>query len=63
MHPVTAAGRFSIELRQIFDSIEVFEEFQILDQVHILEKGEIKFSGSSDDVRGNEEILHRYLTI
>jgi branched-chain amino acid transport system ATP-binding protein len=33
------------------------------DQVHILEKGEIKFSGSADDLRGNEEILHRYLTI
>jgi branched-chain amino acid transport system ATP-binding protein len=35
----------------------------LADQVHILEKGEIKFSGSAEDVRGNEEVLHRYLTI
>jgi ABC-type branched-subunit amino acid transport system ATPase component len=31
--------------------------------VHILEKGEIKFSGGADDIRGNEDVLNRYLTI
>ncbi|MDH3604495.1 MAG: ABC transporter ATP-binding protein [Candidatus Tectomicrobia bacterium] len=35
----------------------------LADQLHILEKGEIKFSGTADDVRGNDDILHRYLTI
>jgi branched-chain amino acid transport system ATP-binding protein len=35
----------------------------LADQVHILEKGEIKFSGGVDDIRGNEDVLNRYLTI
>ena len=35
----------------------------LADQVHILEKGEIKFSGKADDIRGNDDILNRYLTV
>lgn len=35
----------------------------LADRVHILEKGEIKFSGVADDIRGNDDILNRYLTI
>ena len=35
----------------------------LADRVHILEKGEIKFSGGVDEVRGNQELLQRYLTI
>ncbi len=35
----------------------------LADQVHILEKGEIKYSGSAEELRGNDEILHRYLTV
>lgn len=35
----------------------------LADRVHILEKGEIKFSGSAGELRGNEEVLHRYLTV
>jgi branched-chain amino acid transport system ATP-binding protein len=35
----------------------------LADRVHILEKGEIKFSGAVDEVRGNQELLHRYLTV
>ena len=35
----------------------------LADQVHILEKGEIKFSGTADDIRGNDDILNRYLTV
>jgi branched-chain amino acid transport system ATP-binding protein len=33
------------------------------DRVYILEKGEVKFTGTADEVRGNEEVLHRYLTV
>lgn len=35
----------------------------LADRVHILEKGEIKFSGTADDIRGNDDILNRYLTV
>ena len=35
----------------------------LADQIHILEKGEVKFSGGVDEVRGNQELLQRYLTI
>jgi branched-chain amino acid transport system ATP-binding protein len=35
----------------------------LADQVHILEKGEIKFSGHADDIRGNQDVLHRYLMV
>lgn len=35
----------------------------LADQVHILEKGEIKFSGTAADIRGNDDILNRYLTV
>lgn len=35
----------------------------LADRVHILEKGEIKFSGAVDEVRGNQALLHRYLTV
>jgi len=35
----------------------------LADRAHIMEKGEIKFSGSAADIRGNDELLHRYLTI
>jgi branched-chain amino acid transport system ATP-binding protein len=33
------------------------------DRVYILEKGEVKYTGSPAEVRGNEAILHRYLTV
>jgi branched-chain amino acid transport system ATP-binding protein len=33
------------------------------DRVYILEKGEVKFTGTADDVRGNERLLHQYLTV
>ncbi len=32
-------------------------------RVYILEKGEVKFSGSPDEVRDNPEIVERYLTV
>ncbi len=35
----------------------------LADAVHILEKGEIRFSGTADDIRGNDDILDRYLTV
>jgi branched-chain amino acid transport system ATP-binding protein len=35
----------------------------LADRVHILEKGEIKHSGTSAELRGNEEIFHQYLTV
>jgi branched-chain amino acid transport system ATP-binding protein len=35
----------------------------LADQVHILEKGEIKFSGEADDLRRNTDVLNRYLTV
>ncbi len=35
----------------------------LADKVHILEKGEIKFSGTADYIRGNDDILNRYLTV
>jgi branched-chain amino acid transport system ATP-binding protein len=35
----------------------------LADRVHILEKGEIKFSGAVSEVRGNQELLQRYLTV
>lgn len=33
------------------------------DRVYILEKGEIQFEGLPDDVRGNTELIERYLTV
>lgn len=33
------------------------------DRVYILEKGEVKFTGTPADVRANEEELHKYLTV
>jgi branched-chain amino acid transport system ATP-binding protein len=33
------------------------------DRVYILEKGEVKFTGTADEVRGNERLLHQYLTV
>lgn len=33
------------------------------DRVYILEKGEVKFSGRTDEVRGNQELLQKYLTV
>ena len=33
------------------------------DRVYILEKGEVKFEGSTADVRANEVMLQRYLTV
>ncbi len=35
----------------------------LADQVHILEKGEIKFSGATDDLRRNDDVFNRYLTV
>lgn len=35
----------------------------LADRVHILEKGKIHFSGGVDEVRGNTELLQRYLTV
>ena len=36
---------------------------QLSDKLHILEKGEIKYSGTPDDLRANPEILEQYLTL
>ncbi len=36
---------------------------QLSDQLHILEKGEIKYSGTPDDLRANPGILEQYLTV
>ncbi len=36
---------------------------QLSDQLHILEKGEIRYSGTPDDLRANPEILEQYLTL
>lgn len=33
------------------------------DRCHIMEKGEIHFSGTPDDLRANPDILERYLTV
>ena len=33
------------------------------DQCHILEKGEVKFSGTPADLRAKPEILEQYLTL
>ena len=33
------------------------------DHLHILEKGEVKYSGTPDDLRGNQEVLDKYLTV
>lgn len=33
------------------------------DRVYVLEKGEVKFSGRAEEVRANEEVLNRYLTV
>lgn len=35
----------------------------LADRVYILEKGEIKFTGTADEVRGNERLQHQYLTV
>lgn len=33
------------------------------DRIYILEKGEVKFTGPVEEVRGNDELLRRYLTV
>jgi len=33
------------------------------DYCHIMEKGEIKYSGTTTDLRANREILDQYLTL
>ena len=33
------------------------------DRLHILEKGEVKFSGTPDELRGKEDVLEKYLTV
>jgi branched-chain amino acid transport system ATP-binding protein len=33
------------------------------DRVYVLEKGEVKFTGTADEVRRDESVLHRYLTV
>ncbi len=33
------------------------------DRLHILEKGEIKFTGTPDDLRASPEVLEKYLTV
>ena len=33
------------------------------DRCHIMEKGEIKHSGSTEELREHPEILERYLTV
>lgn len=33
------------------------------DRVYILEKGEVKFAGDIEEVRGNEDVMRRYLTV
>lgn len=32
-------------------------------RLHILEKGQIKYSGTTDDVRGNQEVVEKYLAV
>ena len=36
---------------------------RIADRHYIIEKGQVVWSGSSDDLRGNEELQHRYLGV
>ncbi len=33
------------------------------DQVYLLEKGEVKFHGTPAEVRGNDTLVKRYLTV
>lgn len=33
------------------------------DRLHILEKSQIKYSGTTDDVRGNQEVVEKYLAV
>ncbi len=35
----------------------------LADRLHILEKGEIKYTGTPVDLRGNQEVLDKYLTV
>ena len=35
----------------------------LCDRVYILEKGEVKYTGTAADVRDNAEVLNRYLTV
>ena len=36
---------------------------RIADRHYIIEKGQVVWSGSSDDLRGNEDLQHRYLGV
>ena len=33
------------------------------DHLYILEKGEVRFGGTPEEVRGNDELLRKYLTV
>ncbi|HJQ59398.1 MAG TPA: ABC transporter ATP-binding protein [Vineibacter sp.] len=35
----------------------------LADRVYILEKGEVRFTGTPDDLRADEGIVHKYLTV
>lgn len=56
------------QLKQAGLSIVLAEQnldfvLSLSDRLHILEKGEIKFTGTPDDLRASPEVLEKYLTV
>lgn len=65
---VEALGAQVKKLKEMGLAILVAEQnlrfaLDLSDRVHILEKGEIKFSGTPDELRGKGEILEKYLAL
>jgi branched-chain amino acid transport system ATP-binding protein len=66
---IVEAMRLQIdELRREGLSILLAEQsldfvLSLSDRVYILEKGEVKYTGTAADVRDNAEVLNRYLTV
>ena len=65
---VAALGEQVTRLKEMGLAILVAEQnlpfvLALSDRVHILEKGEIRYSGTPEELRGDDEVLLRYLAV
>ena len=58
IHNLKAGGMAIVLAEQNLDVV-----LRLSDRLHVLEKGEIKYSGTPDDLRDREDVLEKYLTL
>ncbi|MBI4771036.1 MAG: ABC transporter ATP-binding protein [Chloroflexi bacterium] len=61
-------GRILIELRQAGLALLLVEQnlalaLRVADRAYVMNKGRIVYEGAPDELRGNDEVLHRYLGV